>query len=383
MQSLKTRIKQHAATLGFAACGVTTPDPPPHLDAYGHWLDAGMHGQLGYMGSARNRARRADPRLILPAAQSVLVLLTNYYTEVPPPATDDNAPRGQFARYALNDDYHDVLLARLKQLLAFIEDAVGQPVVNRYYTDTGPILERELAQRAGLGWIAKNSMLITPAVGSYTLLAELFLDLPLPPDPPFAAGHCGTCTRCIDACPTAAILPGRVVDARACISYHTIELKAAIPNEWRAPLGNWVFGCDICQDVCPWNRFAAPSSDPAFTPRHSLPTPRLVDLLAMSRQDFNATFRNSAVKRTKRRGLLRNVAVALGNTHDPEVIPALRTALRHEAEPLVRAHVAWALGQIAHADAHAALQAARDSESDPKVLDEIEQALAQHRPDED
>ena len=205
----------------------------------------------------------------------------------------------------------------------------------------------------------------------------------MPPDPPFAADRCGTCTRCIDACPTAAILPGRVVDARACISYHTIELKADIPNEWRAPLGNWVFGCDICQDVCPWNRFAAPSSDPAFMPRHSLPAPRLVDLLAMSRQDFNATFRNSAVKRTKRRGLLRNVAVALGNTHDPAAIPALRTALQHEAEPLVRAHVAWALGQIAHADARAALQTARDSETDPEVLAEIEQALVQHRPDED
>lgn len=374
MLTLVDRIKQHAADLGFTACGIITPGAPPHLDVYADWLEQGMHGEMGYLATERNRARRADPGEIMPAARSVLVLLTSYYTEIPP--AEDDAPRGQFARYALNDDYHDVLVARLKQLAALIEAEAGHPVAHRYYTDTGPILERELSQRAGLGWIGKNTLLIAPQVGSYTLLAELFLDLDLPPDPPFTADRCGSCSRCLDACPTGAILPGRLVDSRACISYHTIELKRAIPEQWRAQMGNWVFGCDICQQVCPWNRFAVPTSDPAFTPRQPLPTLRLADLLAMDQAEFSATFRKSPVKRAKRRGLLRNVAVALGNSGNPAIIPALRTALLHEVEPLVRQHVAWALGQFGQPDACAALRAAQASERDAAVLGEIEQALA-------
>ena len=214
---------------------------------------------------------------------------------------------------------------------------------HRWYTDSGPLLERDLAQRAGLGWIGKNTCLINPQQGSYFFLAELLLGVALQPDPPFTQDRCGACTRCIDACPTGCIRPDRTLDARRCISYLTIELKGEIPEELRPRLGNWVFGCDVCQQVCPWNRFAPEQGDPAFAPRPGIPAPELVAELALTAEEFKRKFTGSPVLRAKRRGYLRNVAVALGNQGDPAALPALERAAAEDPEPLVREHAAWAV----------------------------------------
>ncbi|MGE5376852.1 MAG: tRNA epoxyqueuosine(34) reductase QueG [Bacteroidota bacterium] len=339
-QDLKQIIKDKARQLGFFLAGVTTPDPPPHLTTFENWLARGHHGTMDYLATDRSRAHRADPRQILPECQSILVLATPY--NPPLPAGDGPGERGQIAAYAQNEDYHDVLPARMKELVQSIEDQVGHPVANRWYTDTGPILERDLAQRAGIGWIGRNTCLIHPRHGSYFLLSEIFLDLPLEPDPPFTTDHCGSCRRCIEACPTDCILPDRTLDARRCISYLTIELKDEIPTEMRDKIGGWVFGCDICQQVCPWNRFAG-EGDPSFEKKKPLPI--LTEELALTPQAFNQRFKRSPVKRAKRRGYLRNVAVALGNTGDKDVLPALQNAINDE-EPLVREHAQWAMQEI-------------------------------------
>ena len=295
---------------------------------------------MEYLAAERSRTRRADPRQILPECKSILVLATPYSPS--PFRGEGSGERGQIASYARGEDYHDVLPSRMKELVQFIEEQVGSPVTNRWYTDTGPILERDLAQRAGLGWIGKNTCLIHPQHGSYFLLSEILLDLPLEPDPPLTTDHCGTCTRCIEACPTSCILPDRTLDARRCISYLTIELKDDIPEELREKMGNWVFGCDICQKVCPWNRFAG-EGDPAFGSDSSAPP--LTDELLISTQEFNQRFKRSPVKRAKRRGYLRNVAVALGNTGNMYSLPVLQNALNDE-EPMVREHAKWAIEKI-------------------------------------
>jgi len=367
-KGLRQAIEAEAYRLGFELAGMTTPDPPLHLEVYERWLDAGRHGEMDYLASERARQRRADPRRILPGCRSILVLGMRYPAPVSQhqpepsqviksqgypligsqPAIDgDNASRGRLAAYAWGDDYHDVLPPRLQALVAFIEAQAGHPVANRWYTDTGPLLERELGQRAGLGWIGKNTCLINPQHGSYFLLAEILLDLELPPGPPFLPDLCGNCRRCIEACPTSCILPDRTLDARRCISYLTIELKGTIPVELRPQMGGWVFGCDICQQVCPWNqRFAQAQGDPAFGARPGVPQPDLIRELSLTTQEFNRKFKGSPVQRAKLRGYLRNVAVALGNAGSPAAIPALRQAMLHDPEPLVRAHAAWALSQI-------------------------------------
>jgi epoxyqueuosine reductase len=233
----------------------------------------------------------------------------------------------------------------MQELVAFIEGQVGHPVPNRYYTDTGPILERDLAQRAGLGWIGKNTCLITPRHGSYFFLAEILLGIELESDNPFKSDHCGTCTRCIQACPTGCISPDRTIDARRCISYLTIELKGDIPEEMRSLLGNWVFGCDVCQMVCPWNRFATEKIDEAFSPRLEIARPNLIRELELTSEAFNQKFKNSPVKRAKQRGYLRNVSVAAGNSGDEKVIPALEKA-SIDAERLIGLHATWAVNKI-------------------------------------
>jgi epoxyqueuosine reductase len=230
----------------------------------------------------------------------------------------------------------------MKELVKFIEEQVRGPVKNRWYTDTGPILERDLAQRAGIGWIGKNTCLINPKHGSYFLLSEILLDLPLEPDLPFVTDHCGTCTRCIEACPTECILPDRTIDAARCISYLTIELKDDIPAGLREKMGNWVFGCDLCQIVCPWNRFAG-EGDPAFG--KDSPAQLLDGELSLTAQEFNQRFRGSPVKRAKRRGYLRNISVALGNSGDMHALPVLQNAIKDE-EPLVRKHARWAIEKL-------------------------------------
>ena len=345
--SLEQAIKEQARRLGFPLAGVATPEPLPHLSTFERWLEAGRHGRMHYLSDERSRTRRADPRQILPECKSILVLAAPYADSKSVEASEEpsSGPVGRVASYAWGDDYHNVFPAMLQELVAFIEKQVGHPVPNRYYTDTGPILERDLAQRAGLGWIGKNTCLINPKHGSYFLLAEILLGIELKPDFSITTDHCGTCTRCIEACPTECILPDRTIDARRCISYLTIELKDDIPNELRPLLGDWVFGCDVCQMVCPWNRFATGTAEEAFAPRPDVPHPNLIHELGLSPEAFNRKFKNSPVKRAKRRGYLRNVAVAAGNSGDTKTIPVLEKAGK-DSEPLIREHADWALKKV-------------------------------------
>jgi epoxyqueuosine reductase len=379
--SLKDAILTQAHELGFELVGVTGPEAPPHFKVFKAWLAEGRHGEMAYLESGRSRERRADPRRILPECRSILVLGMRY--SIPQPCTtEDEAGQGRVASYAWGDDYHLVISERLHSLAAFIEAQYGQAVAHHWYTDTGPVLERDLAQRAGVGWIGKNTCLIHPRMGSYFLLGVILLGIELEPDEPFGADRCGSCSLCLQACPTKCILPDRTLDARRCISYLTIELKGAIPAEMRPKMGDWVFGCDICQQVCPWNqRFAQPQTEPTFEPRLSLPCPDLIGELGLTAEDFNRKFKHNPVKRAKRRGYLRNVAVALANqaVAKPETatqaVAALAGVLESEPEALVRAHAAWGLGQIGSREARRALANAVKTEKDPGVQKEIQNAL--------
>lgn len=339
--TLTRKIKERANQLGFTLAGVTTADPPPHLDFFQNWLQAGYQASMAWMGSDRSLERRSDPRAILPDCQSILVLGSPY------PAPHGNLEGGNIAAYALNLDYHDVLEKRLQALVADLEEWVGRAVSNRWYTDTGPILEKELAMRAGLGWIGKNTTVINKEFGSYFFLAEILLGLELVPDPPLEAGFCGTCTRCLDTCPTGALREPYTLDANRCISYLTIEHRGEIPEGLRSHMGDWVFGCDICQIVCPWNK---PGQEAAgileeFQPRPELLEIDLVQEMGLTQQEFSARFKGSPIKRTKRQGYLRNVAIALGNRGEEDALPALRNAL-NDPEPLIQKSAAWARGMI-------------------------------------
>ena len=339
--SLTQAIKNEARRLGFLLAGVTTPEPPPHWPAFEHWLSKGRHGSMSYLADSR----RADPRLVLSDCRSILVLALNYPDPDSAIQNEFPLPTGCIAAYAWGCDYHLFLPERLKMLASFIETRVGFRVPQRWYTDTGPLLERDLAQRAGLGWIGKNTCLINSKYGSYFLLAEILLGIELEPDVPYSSDRCGKCTRCITACPTGCILPDRTLDAQRCLSYLTIENKNEIPSDLRPQMGNRIFGCDICQQVCPWNRFTNEEPDPVFNARPGLTNPVLVVELALSPQEFNRKFKGSPVLRSKRRGYLRNVAVALGNSGDPGALPALEKAAQ-DIEPLIREHAVWALEQI-------------------------------------
>ncbi len=348
---LTERIRARALELGFEAVGVAPVRPSAHTERYGAWIGEGMHGEMAYLAREDAVAKRADPGVLVPDARSAVVVAIGYYSGG---AEEVDASRGVVARYARNDDYHDLLKDRLIALQEWA-NAELTPLGGRAYVDAGPVLERELASRAGLGWFGRNTMLIQPGRGSYYFLGVLLLDVELEYDAPFARDHCGSCSRCLPACPTGALL-GRDetgaprMDARRCISYLTIELRGAIPRDLRPLIGNRVYGCDICQEVCPWNSFAEPAAEPAFAPRDGMEGPELIEWMGMSQEEFSRRFKGSAVKRTKRRGLLRNVAVALGNWGAPEAVPALAAALNDE-EALVRGHAAWALGQIASREA--------------------------------
>lgn len=374
---LSVKVKEKARSLGFALVGITTPEAPAHLDVYADWIAAGHHGEMGYLASERAIKERSDPRSLLPECKSVLVLGIAYAnpSTAARPSSEDKL-YGRVAAYAWGDDYHDALKARLKDLVAYIEELKESPVANRWYTDTGPILESELAQRAGLGWIGKNSLLINPQKGSYFLLSEILLDIELEVDRPITNDYCGSCTRCIEACPTDCILPNRTVDATRCISYLTIELKEVMPHKERAMLDDWVFGCDICQEVCPWNmRFAPELGHPDFAPREGLQRVDLEEELQLSVEAFSRKFKRNPVKRPKRRGYLRNVAVALGNAGEASSVTTLGKSLLGEEEALIRGHVAWALGKIGGRDARKVLEEAEAMEKDTWVQEEIKFAL--------
>jgi epoxyqueuosine reductase len=371
-KSLTQLIKSKAHRQGFQLVGVTTPAPPPHLETFSKWLNKGFHAGMTWMATERAIERRYNPLKILPGCKSVLVMGIRY----PTPDSSKEGKTGRVASYAWGDDYHNILPKRLKRIVSFIQEQTGEEIPNRWYTDTGPILERELAQRAGLGWIGKNSCLINPKQGSYFLLAEIFLGVELKVDRPFTRDFCGSCTRCVEACPTACITSERTIDSNRCISYLTIEHKGYIPNKYRNFMGNWIFGCDICQQVCPWNqKFSAPDHEAAFSPRLGVSTVDLKEEITLTPQKYNHKFKNSPIKRTKRRGYLRNVAIALGNQGSSSVLPALSEAMG-DVEPLIRGHAAWALGQIGGDKAKGILVSASEKEENSQVMEEITHALA-------
>lgn len=379
--ALAERIRADARALGFDLVGIAPAAPSEHLPFYREWLDAGRHGEMGYLARPDAVARRADLRATLPDVRSVIVVGLNYFPG------DDEAPerdsgRGVVARYARGRDYHRVLKGKLLRLAERVEAHASGSVRARAYVDTGPVLERDLARRAGLGWFGRSTMLVHPRRGSWFFLGVLLLDLELGPDEPFEADHCGSCARCVEACPTGA-LRGRdehgapVIDAPRCISYLTIEQRGPIPLELRPALGNRIFGCDICQEVCPFNgpKFVRPASDPDLAPRPEMSAPRLVELIGMDDEAWDRFSRGSAVRRAGRAGFLRNVAVALGNWGSEEAVPALARALL-DREPLVRGHAAWALGRIGSTAARDALSARLSVEGDDYVREELERALA-------
>ncbi len=372
---LSRALKARARALGFQKVGIAPVAPPATGEAYRRWVEAGYAGDLWYLTEARRRALRLDPRRLVPGARSLVVVAFNYYAGDLPPEVEADPSRGIFARYAWGPDYHRIVKERLRALHAWVEAQVGRPVAGRAFVDTGPVLERDHAVRAGLGFIGRNTLLIDPEGGSWTVLGLLFLDLELEPDEPDPRGTCGRCTRCLDVCPTDAFAAPYVLDARRCISTLTIENKGPIPPRLRPRLGNRVFGCDLCIQVCPWTRrFARPRADDAFPVDLERRAPPLLELIGLDAAAFRARFRGTAVERAKRRGLLRNVAVALGNWGDPRAVPALAAALA-DPEPLIRGHAAWALGRIGGRAARRALEAARAREEDPYVREEIEAAL--------
>lgn len=306
-QRLETLIKAQSYGLGFDLVGIAPLGRAETAAAFDEWLARGYDGEMSYL--ARNAEKRRDSRLPVGGATTAIVVAMNY---------GGNEPSGPVARYARGDDYHDVMLDRLTQLHRWIEQQVGRSVIGKPYVDTGPVLERDLARRAGLGWFGKNTMLINPRLGSFFFLGSLLVDLELEADAAFATDHCGTCRRCLDACPTGAIVEPHVLDATRCISYLTIEAKGAIPVELRQQVGELIYGCDICQEVCPWNeKFAVPMREPAFRPRAAIAGRNAKtlarELLEMSDEEFRIAFKGSPMKRAKLAGLKRNAAVVLGN----------------------------------------------------------------------
>jgi epoxyqueuosine reductase len=364
---MKEVLRQRARELGFDDCRVTTAIAPESVSRFTQWLAEHRHGDMAYL--ERTAPKRVDPQQVLPGARSVITLAASYHDPDAPtdPASSDRALRGApaplhqagprngkwqmangkgglIARYARYRDYHDVLGERLKQLTEFVDESGGEGTRSLWYVDTGPLLERDLAQRAGLGFIGKHTNLISRQLGNWIFLSEIITTLALDPDAP-EKNRCGSCMRCITACPTAAIMAPFQLDARRCISYLTIELKGSIPVELRPAIGSRIFGCDDCLQVCPWNRFAREGRMMKAHARPELRQPDLLELLSLDKAGFKRRFAGTPMLRAKRRGLLRNVCVALGNIGDEMALAALQKAVRDQ-EALVTEHATWAIEQI-------------------------------------
>ena len=372
MGTLERSIKAYGEELGFDIVGITTAEPflRDEQAAVQRVRDGLMDGLSWYTEERVHRA--THPEVLLPEARSVISLAISYLTGDRQPTGP--GPSGKIARYAWGDDYHQVIKGRLKEFVDGLSQRVGRPVKARIFVDDGPMNDRAAAERAGVGWFGKNTNILTPSHGSWVLLGQVITDLDLEPDAPLAK-NCGECVRCIEACPTGAIVAPYVIDNTRCISFLTIELKGVIPRDMRPLVGDWVFGCDICQDVCPVNRDVALSLEPAFRQRHDFAAPALIPLLELDDEAFRERFRNSPVKRAKRVGLQRNVCVALGNIADPVAVPALIGCL-NGPDDIVRLHAAWALGQIGGRRASEALSSALASEQDTSVREEIERSMA-------
>jgi len=337
---VKSAVFQRALELGFDDCRFTTARAPDHAAQFKNWLQAGLHGQMDYL--ARNAHKRVDPNQVLADAKTIITLAASYTT----PSVEGRAStgtKGEVARYARYGDYHEILGVRLKELTAFV-NTHGESARSLWYVDTGPLLERDLAERAGLGFIGKHTNLISRRLGNWIFLAEIITTLEFEADAP-EKNRCGSCHRCIDACPTAAITAPFQLDARRCISYLTIELKGAIPEELRPMIGRRIYGCDDCLAVCPWNRFARTGAMMRPHYRADLESPDLIELLSLDEAAFTQRFAGTPIKRVKRRGLLRNVCVALGNTGDATSLRALERAAA-DAEPLIAEHARWAIARI-------------------------------------
>lgn len=335
MSDLKSQLIAKALELGFGDCRVAEAKPAPHRELYEQWVAEGKYGDMAWM--ARNLDRRTDPRVVQPGARSVIVLALNYYQGEPPPG-----PGGyRIARYAWNEDYHDLIVAKLKTLDSWL---IQQGGIQRYYVDTGPVLERDFASEAGLGWGGKSTMQIHRQFGTWFFLAELITTLDIQPDTP-AKDLCGKCTRCITACPTQAITAPRRMDARRCVSYLTIEHKGSIPEEFRRAMGDRIYGCDDCLSACPWNKFAQISQEATFQAREAVFSQSLRDFLTLTDEAFRALFAKSPIKRIKRPAFLRNVCVALGNVGTLDDLPALMRMVEDE-NPLISEHASWAVQEI-------------------------------------
>lgn len=335
-------IKAKARELGFDLCGIAPAESFAELSFFREWLDRGYAGEMDYL--AQSAGRRSDVRHVLPGARSVIVTATVYNTDRPYSTECADADRALIARYAWGDDYHDVLEARLEALLAWMRQVSPAPFEARAYVDTGPVQERVYAQYAGIGWIGKNTCLINAEAGSWLFLSEIVCTLALEPDRP-ALDRCGTCTLCIEACPTGAITEPHVVDATRCLSYLTIELRSGVPEPQRAAFGHHVYGCDVCQDVCPYNQAPSRSSDPVWQPRAGLDLPKLVDLWRLPDADLRQLVRGSAMTRAKLTALRRNLAIAIGNSGDADAVAALFVPDNERPsadDPMVEEHIRWA-----------------------------------------
>ncbi len=364
---LTSRIREEARRLGFFKVGLASAGPLPGANHFEEWLRAGMHGEMAYM-QAQSEKRKNLER-VLENARSIIVLALNYHCG---DGLSDEPLKGRISRYAWGDDYHLLLKDRLERLERFIHSEVPE-ARGLFYVDTGPVMEKAWGAQTALGWMGKHTNLITREQGSWFFIGVILLNIELDYDSP-AEDHCGTCIRCIQACPTKAIIAPYVVDARLCISYLTIELRGPIPRVLRPLIGNHIFGCDDCQEVCPWNRFAVPAPEQAFRPREGNLMPELSRLVQLTTEEFDNRFRRSPIRRARREGFVRNVAVALGNSRRPEAVPALAQAMKDESA-LVRAHAAWALGEIATTESRRLLESASGSETHPEVREEILLAL--------
>lgn len=344
-------------------------------DLFEEWIDRGYAGEMKYL--ERRKPARKEMNRVLEGARSIVSCALNYNTENPLSTEIPNDRRGWISRYAWGDDYHEVIAKMLDDLAEYIRNISPRGANTKTYVDTGPVLEKAHAGRSGVGWVGKNTCLISQRAGSWLFLGEVITDIELAFDSP-ATDRCGTCTRCIDACPTEAIVEPYVLDAKKCVSYLSIELKGTIPRKLREGMENNVFGCDVCQDVCPWNRDALSAARESFLPRRGLVAPEFEWLLGLSPGDFSEVFRKSPVKRAKRKGFMRNVLVAVGNSGNKEYIKYVREFLGDD-EPLVRAHAVWALWKLAGAECVAELEKLLETETDGEVLEEIRFAMDRAR----